>query len=335
MSDSKDSTVTYTAASSPFEGLSNIGSPGVDGPPMMPEDSYAYVVASFQAPPSPEYVPSPEEPKKASPLPEFVPKPVYPEFMQLEDDVLLDEEQPLPATVSPIADSPGYIPESDLEEDDDEDPEKDLADYPTDRDDEEEEPSEDKADDKNEDEDDDQEEEDEHPAPANSVPPPPVHRTTARISILAQALIQFLSEEELVSPPLPISPPPLPASPTYPLGFRAAMIRQRAESPSTSHSLPLPPPIILSHTRAPMAMMMAASPSTYILAPPSRTPPLLPISLPTPLPPLLLPSTDRREDMPEVCLPPRKRTDYGFVATLDAEIRRDPGRNVGYGITDT
>ncbi|GJW00816.1 hypothetical protein Tco_1556067 [Tanacetum coccineum] len=90
------------------------------------------------------------------------------------------------------------------------------------------------------------------------------------------------------------------------------------------------------------------------------TPPLLLISLPTPSPPLLLPSTDRRADRPEVCLPPRKRlciaqgpryevaesssaprptggfrTDYGFVATLDAEIRRDPERDVGYGITDT
>ncbi|GKD70320.1 hypothetical protein Tco_1324410 [Tanacetum coccineum] len=135
-----------------------------------------------------------------------------------------------------------------------------------------------------------------------------------------------------VSPPLLVSSPPSPASPTYPLGFRAAMIRLRAESPSNSHS---PPPIILSHTRAPMAMMRAATPSTYTLAPRSETPPLLHIPLPTPLPPLLLPSTNRRADKPEVCLPPRKRTDYGFVATLDAEIRRDLERDVGYGITDT
>ncbi|GJR60923.1 hypothetical protein Tco_1503085 [Tanacetum coccineum] len=38
MSDSEDSTVTYTAVSSPFGGLSDIRSPGVDGPPVMPED---------------------------------------------------------------------------------------------------------------------------------------------------------------------------------------------------------------------------------------------------------------------------------------------------------
>ncbi|GJT50110.1 putative ribonuclease H-like domain-containing protein [Tanacetum coccineum] len=115
------------------------------------------------------------------------------------------------------------------------------------------------------------------------------------------------------------------------------MIRLRAETPSTSHPL---------------------SSST----PPSGTPPLLPIPLPTSSPPLLLPSTDYRADKPEVCLPPPKRlcialglryevseslsapttrptrgfrADYGFVATLDDEIKRDPERDVGYGITDT
>ncbi|GKC85111.1 hypothetical protein Tco_1140828, partial [Tanacetum coccineum] len=185
MSDLEDSTVTYTAVSNPFGGLSDIRSLGFDGPPVMPEDPYAYVVAAFQAPSSPDYVSGPEYP----PLPEFVPEPVYPEFMPPEDDVLLTEEQPLPVIVSPTADSPGYVPESDPkedpEEDDDEDPKEDLADYPIDRDndndDEEEEPSRDDADDEEEDKDD-EEEEEEHPAPADSIPPP-VHRVTARISI--------------------------------------------------------------------------------------------------------------------------------------------------------
>nr|GFB31702.1 hypothetical protein [Tanacetum cinerariifolium] len=71
MSDYEDSTITYTVASSPFGGLSDIGSPGVSGPLVMPEDPYAYVVAAFQAPPSPNYVSGPEY----SPSPEFVPKP--------------------------------------------------------------------------------------------------------------------------------------------------------------------------------------------------------------------------------------------------------------------
>ncbi|GKG57972.1 hypothetical protein Tco_0589583, partial [Tanacetum coccineum] len=51
--------------------------------------------------------------------------------MPQEDEILLAEEQPLPAAAAlPTADSPGYVPESDLE--DDEDPEEDPADYPAD-----------------------------------------------------------------------------------------------------------------------------------------------------------------------------------------------------------
>ncbi|GKC76102.1 hypothetical protein Tco_1126876, partial [Tanacetum coccineum] len=116
MSDSKDSMVTYTEVSSPFADLSDIGSPGVDGLPVMPEDPYAYVVAAFQAPPSPNYVLGPEEPKQAPPSPvyvPYVPDPAYPEFMPPEEEILLAKEQPLPAALSPTADLPGYVPEDD------------------------------------------------------------------------------------------------------------------------------------------------------------------------------------------------------------------------------
>nr|GEW26880.1 hypothetical protein [Tanacetum cinerariifolium] len=200
--------------------------------------------------------------------------------MPPKDDVLPAEEQPLPAVVSPTADLPGCIIESDPEEDpkeeDDEDPEEDLADYPTDKDDddnEEEESSGDDADDEEEDED-----EKEHLALADSIPPPPVDRTTARIYIPAHAHVPFLSEAEVerllalpTPPPSPLIPyssplpqipsPPLPTRHTHLLGYRPAMIQLRAESPSTSHPLPLPlpPPIILPHTRASMAIMRAAA----------------------------------------------------------------------------
>ncbi|GKE08934.1 hypothetical protein Tco_1412485 [Tanacetum coccineum] len=320
-SDSEDSTVTYTEVSSLFEDLSDIGSSGVDGLPMMPKDPYAYVEAALQAPPSPNYVLGPKEPEHAPPSPDFVPEPVYPEFMPPEDD---------------------SDPEEDLEEDD-EDPEEDPADYPDDRDnddEEEDESSRDDADDEEEDEEEDREEE-EHLAPADSVPPPAC-RTTAKMSIRDQTPIPFLSAAEVdkflaistlppspltsyssplphipspllpVSSPLPVSPPLLPASPTHPLAYRAAMIWLRAESPSTSHPLPLPLPIVLPHTRASMVMMRVAAPSTYILAsrsetPPSGTPPLLPIPLPTPSPPLLLTSTNCRASVSEVTLQPQKR----------------------------
>nr|GEU64743.1 hypothetical protein [Tanacetum cinerariifolium] len=99
----------------------------------MPEDPYTYVVAAFQALPPPDYVPGPKEPEQAPPSPVYIPyvlEPVYPEYIALEDDVFLAEEQPLPAAASPTAESPGYIPEfdpdEDPEEDDDEDPEEDA-----------------------------------------------------------------------------------------------------------------------------------------------------------------------------------------------------------------
>ncbi|GJT66249.1 hypothetical protein Tco_1017729 [Tanacetum coccineum] len=364
MSDFEDSTVTCTVVSILFGGLSDIGSPGVNGPPVMPEDPYAYVVAAFQAPPSPDYVSGPEYP----PLPEFVPEPVYPEFMPPEDDVLPAEEHPLPAAASPTADSPCYVPKSDPEEDpnedDDEDPKEDPVDYPIDR--------ENDGDDEDESSDDDDvdiegdDEEEEHPAPADSTvvalpsvehapsaeetepfetdesaatpPPHPAYRVTARISIRDEPPTPFWSDTEVArllaiptpppsplslwssplpqipSPPLPpilspllVSSPP-PASPTYPLGYRSAMIRLRAEAPSTSHSPP--PHIILSHTRA--------------YTPPSGTPPLLPIPLPTSSPHLHLPSADHEADRPEVCLPPRKRLCIALGP-----------RDIGYGITDT
>ncbi|GJW72150.1 hypothetical protein Tco_0129067 [Tanacetum coccineum] len=259
MLDLEDSTVTYTEVSSSFEDLSDIGSPGVDGLPMMLEDPYAYVVAAFQAPPSPDYVPSPKEPEQAPPLPEFIPEHVYLEFMLLEDEVFLAKEKPLPTAISPTTDSSGYIVDSDLE-----DPEEDLTDYPTDRgddDDDDDESFDDDEDDDDNVEEDEDEEEEENPALADSVLPP-IHR--------------------ILSPPLLVSSPPLPASPTYPLGYKVAMIRLRAETPSTSHPLP-------SSTS------------------PSGTPPLLPIPLPTPSPPMLLPSTVCRAGVSDITLPPRKR----------------------------
>ncbi|GKB40233.1 hypothetical protein Tco_0885175 [Tanacetum coccineum] len=75
MSDSEDSTVTYTMISNSFGGLSDIGSLGFDGPPVMPENPYAYVIAAFQAPPSLDYVPGPKEPEQAPLSLEFVPEP--------------------------------------------------------------------------------------------------------------------------------------------------------------------------------------------------------------------------------------------------------------------
>nr|GEU84896.1 hypothetical protein [Tanacetum cinerariifolium] len=195
-------------------------------------DSEDSTVTYIAAPPSPDYVPGSKEPKQAPPLPEFVPEPVYPEFMPPEDEILPAEEQSLHATDLPIVDSLRYIHESD--------PEEDPADYPIDGgdDDDDEASDDDKDDDDNVEEDKDKDEEEKHPALSDSIPPPPIHRATARMSIKEQPPTPIPLPPLLVSPPLPVSSPPLPASPTYPLGYRAAMIRLRAETPSSSHPLP-------------------------------------------------------------------------------------------------
>nr|GFA92998.1 hypothetical protein [Tanacetum cinerariifolium] len=186
MSDSEDSTVTYTMVSSPYEGRSGDVSPGVNGPP---------------APPSPVYI-------------LYVPELVYPEYIPPEDDVFPAEEQPLPAAATPTTDSPGYIlesdPDEDPEDDDDEDLKEDLADYPANHDDEEEEePSGDDADEEDEEQDeDDDDEEEEHPASADSIPPPPVLRVTARISFGPQPpTLSFTKEDAERFLAIPIPPP--------------------------------------------------------------------------------------------------------------------------------
>ncbi|GKE99816.1 hypothetical protein Tco_0023167 [Tanacetum coccineum] len=286
--------------------------------------------------------------------------------MPQEDEVFLAKEQPLPAAASPTAQSPDYVPESDLDadpkEDDDEDHEEDPVDYPADGGDDGDDEDESSKDDEDDDEvdiDTDDEEEEEHPSPADSVVValPAVARLLAISTLPSSSLSPWSSPvPQIPSPPLPPIPspslpvsPPLPlsspvpmlspsplTSPIRPLGYRATMIRLRAEAASTSHSLPLPLCIIPSHTRP--------------AAPSSGTPPLHLLSI------------DRREDRPEVTLPPQKRlgitlglayeigessaaatarlagglrADYGFVATMNREIKRDPERDVGYGITDS
>ncbi|GJS70967.1 hypothetical protein Tco_0703808 [Tanacetum coccineum] len=234
MSDLEDSTVTYTAVSSPFEDGSDIGSPGVDGPPIMPEDPYAYIMAAYQVPPSPDYILGPEEPQLPPPL-DFVPEPMYPEYMPHKDEILQAEEKPLPVVASPTADSPGYVPESDPEEEteeDDEDPEEDPADYPADRD----------------DDDDDEEEEEEHPAPADSVPP--VHRMTARISIRDEPSISLPPREEVERRLALTTPPP---------------------SPFTPLSSPLPHIPFPLFPASPPASVLPASPPLQLLSSDHRT----------------------------------------------------------------
>nr|GFA44083.1 hypothetical protein [Tanacetum cinerariifolium] len=300
MSDSDESGVTYTDISSPFEELSDIGSPRADDHehfelPEMLEDPYVEV--ALQAPPSPDDIHGPEEPEQAPPSLDYVPGPEH------ADDEIVAEDQPYAEDASPEGSS-----------EDDEDDDMDIE-----------------AD----------EEEEEHPAHADSVV---VASTAADQAPSAEETEPFETDESAATPPpypaypSPLSPwssppphipvPPLPSilsppspvlspapppSPIRSLGYRAAMIRLRDEAASTSS------------------------------------------------PPLQLPSASRREDRPEVTLPPQKRlgialspryevgesssaaarpagglrADYGFVSMMDREIMCDLKREVGYGITDS
>ncbi|GKB69147.1 transposase, MuDR, MULE transposase domain protein, partial [Tanacetum coccineum] len=323
------------------EDLSDGGSPrvivyGYDGLPMQPV-----------APPSLDYVPGPEHPLS----PDYVSGPEHPP--------------------SPV----------------EEDPEENHADYPADEGDDDDEPSDDDTNDEDEEpfeDKDDDEEEEEHLAPADSSvipvvdpipsagdtkafetdeekeverllalpPPPPSPFISLSPPSAEERLARCLAAPALPSSPLHIVPHPY-GSPNHmraPPGFRAAMGRLRASSPSTHHPLhpspPLPPP--------PPSLHLPPHVPTSLPLPSSPLPPLR-ASLFIPLP------VDRREDILEAELPPRKRlcltaltsryeveesltaapkptgchrANYGFIGTMDAEIRRQRAEEVGYGIRD-
>nr|GFA18760.1 hypothetical protein [Tanacetum cinerariifolium] len=175
-----------------------IGSPRADDHeylmlPEMLEDPYAEV--ALQAPPSPDYIPGPEEPEQAPPSPDYIPGPEH------VDDEIVAEDQPYAEDASPIAQSPEYVLESDFEahpeDDDDEDPEEDPVDYLTDggddRDDEEESSEDDDMDIEA-----DEEEKEEHPAPADSVV---VASTTADQAPSAEETEPFETDESAATPP--------------------------------------------------------------------------------------------------------------------------------------
>nr|GEU32788.1 putative reverse transcriptase domain-containing protein [Tanacetum cinerariifolium] len=311
MLDLDESGVTYTEVSSPFEDLSDIGSPNHEHLelPRMLEDPCVEV--ALQAPPSPDYIPSPEEPEQAPPLPDYVPG------LEHADDEIVAEDQPYAKDASPTAQSPEYVPESDLEahpeEDDDKDPEEDPVDYPADGGDDGDDEEGSSEDDEDDDMDIEADEEEEHPASADSVvvalpaadqapsaketepfetdesaakpSPHPAYRVIARISIPALVPVPAWSDSEVVRLFAMSSPPSSPLSP-----------------------LSSPPP----QTPFPPLPSILSPPSLGSDTPSSGIPPPLPISAPTSSPPLQLPSASRREDRPEITLPPRKRLGIAF-----------------------
>ncbi|GKC82711.1 hypothetical protein Tco_1138428, partial [Tanacetum coccineum] len=284
----------------------------------------------------------------------YVPGPKYPKYLSLSDEEVLVEDQPYVVADLPIALSPGYVADSDPEEDSKDGP----VDYPADGGDGD---DDDSFDDDDEEEEASEEEKEEHLAPTDFViapvvdhvlsseetvrllalppPPPPSLLISLSPPSANECLDRCLVAPALPSSPLPIIPYPY-GSPNHvraPPGFSAIMGILRASSPSTHHPLHPSPP--LPHLPSSLYLLPPVPTSSPLPSPPL---PLLPTSLFVPSP------VNHREDIPEAELPPRKRlclttptsryeiresstatrptgghrADYGFIGTLDAETRR-------------
>ncbi|GKC55977.1 hypothetical protein Tco_1083575 [Tanacetum coccineum] len=349
---SASSAVTYTSVytdSEPGrvfwgadEELSDGGSPrvivyGYDGLPMQ-----------LVAPPSPDYIPGPEEPQtppvpqdedEREPMfiqphdPDYVPEPMYPEYIPLEDEhVFPAEEQPLPPVVSPTAESPGYVTESDPEEDpeeyEDDETEDGPVDYPMDGgedgDDDDGDSSGDDADDEDEE---DEEEVEEHLALADSAvvvptvelvsppegtepvtPPPSTDITTTGARITVRLQASISLPPEAEVERLLAMPTP-PPSPLISLSPPSARERLARCTASSAHSSSPPvQSLLLPSSGCPTQIQTLRIASTQAVVD------AVTVALPSPplsplLPSLYIPPpVDRRDDIPEFERPPRKRS---------------------------
>ncbi|GJZ62509.1 hypothetical protein Tco_0618646 [Tanacetum coccineum] len=270
------------------------------------------------APPSPDYIPGPEDPQ-TPPVPQDEDE-REPMFMQAHDP-----EYPLPPVDSPTVKSPGYVTESDLEEDleeyEDDETEDGLVDYPMDGgydgDDDDGNSSRDDANDEDEDKED-EEEEEEYLAPANSAIVVPVDEPTS-ISLPPEAEVERLlaMTTPSPSPPISLSPP----------STGECLTRCTAPPAHSSPPPPIPSPLLPSFG-CPTQNQTLRITSTQALID-AVTAALLSPPLP-PLPPSLYipPPVDRRDDIPESESTRGRGIDYGFVNTVDAEERRQGIRDV-------
>ncbi|GJZ95882.1 hypothetical protein Tco_0668216 [Tanacetum coccineum] len=345
---------------------------GYDGLPMQPV-----------APPSPDYIPGPEDPQtppvpqdedEREPMfihphdPDYVPESIYHEYIPLEDEHEFPaEEQSLPHVVLPTAESPGYVVESDPEEDPEEYEDYETKDGPVDypinggedEDDDDDDSSGDDADDVHEDEGDEDNEEEEHLAPADSaivvptvemvspsegtdpvIPPPSTDITTtgARITVRLQAFISLPPEaevERLLAMPTPPPSPPISLSPPS-AGERLA----RCMAPSAHSSPPPVPSPLLPSSGCPTQIQTLRIASTQALV--DAVTAALPSPPLPPLPPSLYipPPVDRRDDILESEQPPRKRSCLFALGSRyevgeSSTARPTGGRRVDYGFVST
>ncbi|GJZ68449.1 hypothetical protein Tco_0631689 [Tanacetum coccineum] len=313
-SDSTSSEVTYTSISS-------------HGDPLWAVDLFRLLEPDSPevAPASPDYVPGLEEPEQAPLSLDYVPGLEYPEYLALSDEEVPVEDQPYAAVDSPIALSLGYIVDSDSEKDLEEDSKDGPVDYPADRGDNDDDDDDDDS--SNDDEEEaSKEEEEEHLALADSVVAPAVDP------------VPFFEETGLFeTDESAVTPPPPPADHTTPLGARIS-VRPQVRMPFPSEAeverllaLPTPPLISLSPPSVEECLARCLD------APVLPSSPLFRVPHPYGSPNHVRAPRGFKAAMGEssttAARPTRDhREDYGFIGTLDAEIRRQRAKEVGYGI---
>nr|GFA43667.1 hypothetical protein [Tanacetum cinerariifolium] len=285
------------------------------------------------APPSPDYIPGPEEPQTPPVLqdederepmfiqphdPEYMPEPMYPEYIPLEDEhVLPAKEQPLLHVVAPTSKSTRYVTESDLEEDTKEyeydESEDGPVDYPMDEGDDGDDGDGDSSRDDADDEDEDEEEGEEHLAsvasavviPTDYCPGSGFHTLPPEADI-----------KRLLAMP---TPPPSPLTSLSPPSLGEHLARCTT---LPAHSPPPVPSPLLPSSGCPTQIQTIRMASTQALidavtaALPS--PPLPP--LPPPIYIYIPPPVDSRDDIPETEMPPRKRDTWVDPAEEVPEI---------------
>ncbi|GKB66575.1 hypothetical protein Tco_0927987, partial [Tanacetum coccineum] len=262
------------------------------------------------APPSPDYIPGPEDPQ-TPPVP--------------QDE---DEREPIYVTESD--------PEEDPEEYEDDETEDGPVDYPMDGgddgDDDDGDTSRDDANDEDEDDEDEDEEEEITVRPQTSISLPPEAEVERLLAMTTPS----------PSPPISLSPPsagerlarctapPAHSSPLLPSSGCPTQIQTlriastQALIDAVTAALPSPP-------------LPPLPPSLYIPPPVDRRDDI-PESEQPPRKRLYLSTLGSRYEVGEssTARPTRGRgIDYGFVSTVDAEERRQGIRDVGYGIRDT
>ncbi|GJT32232.1 hypothetical protein Tco_0922651 [Tanacetum coccineum] len=312
---------------------------GYDGLPLQPV-----------APPSPDYIPGPEDPQtppvpqdedEREPMfvqahdPDYVPEPVYPEYMPFEDEHEFPaEEQPLPSIDSPTTESPGYVTESDPKEDpeeyEDDETEDGPVDYPIDGgddgDDDDGDSSRDDANNEDEDEEDEEdEEEEEHLAPADSTTVMPVDGPVfppegTEPVILPPSTDITIGARITVRPQTSISLPPeaeverlltmTTPSPSPPISLSPPSAGERLARCMAPHAHSLPLPPLSGYPTQIQTLRIASTQALIDAVTAALPLPSLP-----PLPPSLYipPPVDRMDDILESEQPPRKRW---YLSTL-------------------